>query len=247
MDKGLKRLRRRAWPSQRGVTMKRIACLLSFSMLLLGAFQGVAAAQQLSGLTGQLDGNSDPLDKVKNPKAKEKIDKAKEKVDKAEEEVDEALPGAEEPAKDVTNEVEDSADNVVEDSSEVAEDSVGTAGSVAGEPTQAGTTPSDISAPDSTASRTKPTRSTNQSGTGSKDASVAEPSDTDKVAAAGNTIESAPKNDERLAAPEADADESEGAILSSTGVQILVWLVLACLLIAIGAALVRRRRTGSRA
>jgi cobalamin biosynthesis Mg chelatase CobN len=197
--------------------MKRIACLLSFSLTLLGAFHGVAAAQQLSGLTGPLDGNSEPLDQVKKP------------VD------------------DVTNEVEDSADNVVEDSSEVAEDAGGTAGSVADEPTQGGTTPSDISAPGSNDSRTKLTRSTKQSGKGSKDASRAEPSDTDKVAAAGNTIESAPKNDERLAAPEADADESEGSILSSTGAQILAWLVLACLLIAIGAALVRRGRTGSRA
>ena len=263
----------------RDFTMKRIACLLSFSLILLGAFQGVAAAQQLSGLTGPFDGNSEPLDKVKNPKAKKKVDKAKKKVDKAKEkvdealpgaeepaddvtnevedsadnvvedssEVDEALPGAEEPADDVTNEVEDSADNVVEDSSEVAEESGSTAGSVADEPTQAGTTPSDISAPGSTASRTKLTRSTNQSGTGSKDASGAEPSDTDKVAAAGNNIESAPENDEQLVAPEADADESEGSVLSSTGAQILTWLVLACLLIAIGAALVRRGRTGSRA
>jgi len=214
--------------------MKRIAWLLSFSLILLGAFQGSATAQQLSGVTGTPDGNSDPLDKVKNPKAKENIDKAKK-------EVDEALPGAEEPVGDVTNEVEDSADNVVEDSSEVAEDSGGTAGSVADEPTQAGTTPSDISAPGSTASRTKLTKSTNQSGTGSKHASGAEPSDTDKVAAAGNTIESAPENDEQLAAPEADADESEGSLLSTTGAQILAWLVLACLLIATGVALVRRR------
>ena len=213
--------------------MKRIACLLSFSLVLLGAFHGVAAAQQLSGLTGQLDGDSDPLDKVKNPKAKEKVDKAKEKVDKV-------LPGVEEPD-DVTNEVEDSADNVVEDSSEVAEDPGGTAGSVADEPTQAGT---DISAPGSTDSRTRLTRSTNQSGTGSKHVSGAEPSDTDRVAAAGNTIESAPENDEQLAAPEADANESEGSVLSSTGAQILAWLVLACLLIAIGAALLRWRRTG---
>jgi LPXTG-motif cell wall-anchored protein len=180
--------------------MKRIACLLSFSLILLGAFHGVAAAQQL-------DGNSDPLDKVKN-------------------------------------EVEDSGDNVVEDSSEVAEDAGGTAGSVADEPTQAGTRPSDISAPGSNDSRTKLTRSTNQSGKGSKDASRAEPNDTDKVAAAGNTIESAPENDDQLAAPEADADESEGSILSNTGAQILAWLVLAGLLIALGAALVRRRRTG---
>ena len=136
------------------------------------------------------------------------------------------MPGAEEPVDDVTNEVEDSADNVVEDSSEVVEDAGGTAGSVADEPTQ-------------------DTRSTKQSGTDSKHASEPESKDTDKVAAAGNTIESAPENDE-LAAPEADADESEGSVLSSTGAQILAWLVLACLLIAIGAALVRRRRTGSR-
>jgi cobalamin biosynthesis Mg chelatase CobN len=220
--------------------MKRIACLLSFSLILLGFFQGSAAAQQLSGVTGPLDGNSDPLDKVKNPNAKEKVDKAKENIDKA-------LPSAEEPADDVSNEVEDSPDNVVEDSSEVAEDSGGTARSVADEPTQAGTTPSDISASGSTASGTKLTRSTKQSGTDSKHASGAEPSDTDKVAAAGNTIKSAPKNDEQLAASEADADESEGSVLSSTGAQILAWLVLACLLIAIGAALVRRSRTGSRA
>ena len=217
--------------------MKRIAWLLSFSLILLGAFQGVAAAQQLSGLTAPPDGNADPLDKVKNPKAKEKIDKAKEKVD-------EALPGAEEPADDVANEVEDSPDNVVEDSSEVAEDSGGTAGSVANEPTRAGTTPSDISAPGSTDSRTKLTRSTNQFGTGSK-ASGAEPSDSGKVAgAAVNTIESVQENAEQLAAPEADADESEGSVLSSTGAQILAWLVLECLLIAIGAALLKRRRTG---
>ena len=71
--------------------------------------------------------------------------------------------------------------------------------------------------------------------------------DTDKVAAAGNTIESVQENEEQLAAPEADADESEGSVLSSTGAQILAWLVLAGLLIAIGAALVGRRRTGSRA
>jgi hypothetical protein len=76
-------------------------------------------------------------------------------------------------------------------------------------------------------------------GTGSKDASGADPSDTDTVAAAGNTIESAPENDEQLAAPEADGDESEGSVLSSTGAQIMAWLVLACLLIAIGAALVK--------
>jgi cobalamin biosynthesis Mg chelatase CobN len=235
--------------------MKRIAWLLSFSLILLGAFQGVAAAQQLSGLTGQLDGNSDPLDKVKNPKAKEKVDKAKEKVDEAKEVVDEALPGAEAPADDVTNEVEnpadteveDSADNAVEDSSEIAEDSGSTAGSLADKPTQAGTAPSDISAPGSTDSMTKRTRSVNRSGTGSKEVSGAEPSDTDKVAAAGNTIESAPEKDGRLAAPKADANESEGLVLSSTGAQILAWLVLACLLIVIGAALVRRRRTGSRA
>jgi len=241
MDMGL----RCARPSQ-GASHERIAWLLSFSPILLGAFHGVAAAQQLSGPTGQLDGNSDPLDKVKNPKAKEKVSKAKEKVDKAEEDVGEALPGTEEPAEDVTNEVEDSADNVVEDSSEVAEGSGGSAGSVAGEPAQGGTTLSDISASGSTASRSKLTKSTKQSGTGSKGASGADPSDTDKVAAAGNTIESAPENDEQLAAPEA-GDESEGSVLSSTGAQIMAWLVLACLLIAIGAALVRRRRTGSHA
>jgi cobalamin biosynthesis Mg chelatase CobN len=204
--------------------MKRIAWLLSFSLILLGGFDGVAAAQ---------------LDKVQN--------KVKEEVDKAKEVVDEALPGAG-PAKDVTNEVENSADNVVKDSGEVAEDAGGTAGSVADEPTQAGTKPSDISAPGSNDSRTKLTRSTKRSGKGSKDASRAEPSDTEKVAAAGNTIASAPENDEQLAGPEADADESEGSGLSSTGAQILLaWLVLACLLIAIGAALVRRRRTVSRA
>jgi len=233
--------------------MKRIACLLSFSLILLGAFHGVAAAQQLSGLTGPLDGNSDPLDKVKNPKVdktkekvdktkekvdktKEKVDKTKEKVDKTKEKVDKAVPGAEEPAKDVTNEVEDSADNVVEDS-EVAEDSGGTAGSVADEPIEGGATPSGMGTPGSTDSRTKLTRSTNPLGTGSKDASGADPSDTDTVAAAGNTVESAPENDEQLAAPEADGDESEGSVLSSTGAQIMAWLVLACLLIAIGAAL----------
>jgi hypothetical protein len=219
--------------------MKRIACLLSFSLILLGASHGVAAGQQLSGATGPLDGSSDPLDKVKNPKAKEKVDKAKEVVD-------EVLPGTEAPADDVTNVVEDSADIVVEDSGEVAEDAGGTAGSVADEPTQAGTTQLDIRGPGSTASRTKLTRSTKQSGKGSKDASGSEPSDTDKVAAAGNTIGSAPENNEQLAAPEADADESEGSVLSSTGAQILAWLVLACLLIAIGAALVRWRRPGSR-
>jgi hypothetical protein len=216
--------------------MKRIACLLSFSLILLGAFYGVAAAQQLSGATGPLDGSSDPLDKVK--------DQVEEEVDKAKKVVDEALPRAKEPADDLTNEVEKPADNVVEDSGEVAEDAGNTAGSVADEPTQAGTRPSDISAPGSTTSRTKLTRPTNQSGTGSKDESGAEPSDTDKVAVAGNSIEPAPENDEQLVAPEADADE--GSVLSSTGAQILVSLVLACLLIAIGAALIRRRRTGSR-
>jgi cobalamin biosynthesis Mg chelatase CobN len=227
MDKGLDD----ANDHRRGLHMKRIAWLLSFSLILLGALQGVAAAQ--------LSGDSDPLDKVKNPTAKEKVDKAKEVVD-------EALPGTEAPADDVANELEDSADNVVEQSGEVAEDAGGTAGSVADEPTQAGTTSSDVSASGS-ASKTKLTRSNKRSGTGSKDGSGAEPTDTDKVAAAGNTIGSAPENDEQLAAPEADADESEGSILSSTGAQILAWLVLACLLIAIGAALVRRSRTGSRA
>ena len=133
------------------------------------------------------------------------------------------------------------ADNVVEDSGEVAEDAGNTAGSVTDEATQAGT---DISAPGSNDSRTKLTRSSKQSGAGSKDLS-GEPSDTDKVAAAGNAIEPAPENDEQLAAPEGDADE--GSVLSNTGAQILVSLVLACLLIAIGVALVRRRRTGSRA
>jgi hypothetical protein len=241
----------------KGFHMKAIASLLSFSLILLGAFHEVAAALQLSELTGPPDGNSDSLDKVKNPKAKEKVDKAKDKVDKAEEEVDKAeeevdkakeevdetMPGAEEPVDDVTNEGEDPADNVVEDSSEVAEDPGGTAGSVAGEPTQAGTTPSDISAPGSGDSTTKLTRSTGQSGTGSKDASVGESSDIDKVAAAGNAIESAPENDEQLAAPEAGGDEPEGSILSGTGAQILAWLILACVLIALGAALVGRRRT----
>ena len=234
----------------KGLQMKAIACLLSLSLILLGAFHEVAAAQQLSELTGPPDGNSDPLDKVKNPKAKDKVDQAKDKVDqakdkvdKAEEEVDETLPGAEEPVDDVTNEGEDPADNVVGDSSEIAEDSGRTAGSVADEPTQAGTTPSDTSAPSSTDPRTKLTRSTGQSGTGSKDASVGESSDIDKVAAAGDSIESAPENDEQLAAPEAGGDESEGSILSGTGAEILAWLVLACLLIALGAALVRRRRT----
>ncbi len=214
--------------------MKRIAYLLSFSLILLGAFHGVAAAQQLGGLTGPLDGISDPLDKVK--------DKVEEEVDKAKEVVDEALPGAGELVDEVTNEVEDSAGNLAGDSSEGAEDSGGTPGSVADEPTQAGTKPSDISAPGSTDSRTKLTRSTNQFGTGSK-ASGAEPSDSDKVAAAGNSMESAPENDEQLVAPEADGEESEGSVLSSTGAQILAWLLLACLLIAIRAELVRRRRT----
>jgi len=213
---------------RKGLHMKKIACLLSFSLILLGALDGVAAAQQLSGPTGPPDGSAGPLDRVKNPKANEVVDKAKEVVD-------EASPGAGAPADDVRNEVEDS--------SEVAEDWGGNAGAVADEPTQAGTTPSDISAPGST----KLTGSTNQTGTGSKDASGAEPSDTEKVAAAGNRIESAPENDEQLAAPEADADESEGSVFSSTGAQILAWLVLACLLMAIGAALVRRSRTGSRA
>ena len=225
--------------------MKRIAWLLSFSLILLGAVQGVAAGQQLSGRS---DGNYDPLDKVENPKAKEKLDKAKEKLDKAKEKVDKAKekvdkakekvnesPSDETSVDDVTDEVEKPADNMVKDSSEVAEDSGSSKESAADESTQSGT---DISAPGASASKTKLNRSTHQSGTASWDASGAESSDTDKVSAAGNTIESAPENDEQPAAPEADADESEGSVLSSTGAQILAWVVLAFLLIAMGVSLV---------
>ena len=219
--------------------MKRIACLLSCTLILLWAFHGVTAAQQLPGPTGPLPGNSDLLDKVKNPKAEEKVDEAEEKVDQV-------LPDAEEPVDDVTNEVENSADKVVKDVSEVAKDSAGTAGPVADEATQArAPTPSrpDKAALGSSTARTKLATSTNQSGTGSKDAPGAESSDTDKVAAAGNTIGSAQVKGEQLAAPEADDEESEGSGLSRTGAQVLAWLVLACLLMAIGAALVWRGRT----
>jgi hypothetical protein len=226
--------------------MKRIACLLSFSLILLGASHGVAAGQQLSGATGPLDGSSDPLDKVKNPKAKEKVDKAKEKVDKAKEKVDKVLPSVEEPVDDVTNEVEKSADEVVKDVGEVAKDSAGTAGPVADEPTQPW--PPTPARPDIAAlgfsAATELASSTNQSGTGSKDALGAEPSDFDEVVAAVNTIESAQVKGEQLAAPETDVDESEGSGLARTGAQVLAWLVLACLLMAIGATLVWRGRTG---
>ena len=125
----------------------------------------------------------------------------------------------------------------------------GTAGHVADEPTQPwAPTPSkpDIAALGFSATA-KLASSTNQSGTGSKDALGAEPSDTDKVVAAGNTIESAQVQGEQFAAPEIDVDESEGSGLARTGAQVLAWLVLACLLMAIGAALVWRGRTGWRA
>ena len=215
--------------------MKRIACLLSCTLILLWAFHGVTAAQQLPGPTGPLPGNPDLLDKVKNPKADEKVDQV--------------LPDAEEPVDDVTNEVENSADKVVKDVSEVAKDSAGTAGPVADEATQArAPTPSrpDEAALGSSTARTKLATSTNQSGTGSKDAPGAESSDTDKVAAAGNTIGSAQVKGEQLAAPEADDEESEGSGLSRTGAQVLAWLVLACLLMAIGATLVWRGHASDR-
>jgi cobalamin biosynthesis Mg chelatase CobN len=211
--------------------MKRIACLLSCSLSLLWAFQGVTAAQQLTGVTGQLDGNSDPLDNVTNPKAKEKIDKAKEKVD-------EVSPGVEEPVDEGANEVEKSADEVVED---VAGDAKGAAGT----PGQA-STPSkpDRAAPGSSNAGTKRASAPKQSGTASRVAPGAEPTDSDKVAAAGNTIRSAQVKGDQLARPEADVDQSEGSVLSSTGAQVLAWLLLACLLMVIGVALVWRRRTG---
>jgi hypothetical protein len=216
--------------------MKRIACLLSCSLILLWAFHGVTAAQQLTGLTGPLDGDSGPLGKITKA--------TKEKVD-------EVLPSVEEAVDDVINEVENSTDKVVKDVSEVAKDSAGTegsgtegsgtegsddtAGSVAEEPTQArAPTPSklEIGAPGSSDAGKKLAGSTKQSGTGSKDAPGAEPSDTDNVAAAGDTIESAQMKDQQLAAPEADVDQSEELGLSSTGAQVVALLVLASLLIA---------------
>ena len=217
--------------------MKRIACLLSCSLILLWAFHGVTAAQQLTGLTGPLDGDSDPLGTVTKA--------AKEKVD-------EVVPGVEEAVDDVINEVETSTDKVVKDVSEVAKDlagtggplgaagSDGTAGSGAEEPTGAEAPTSakrELDAPGSSGAGKELAQSTNQSGTGSKDAPGAEPSETDKVAVAGDTIESALVKDEQLAVPEVDVDQSEESGLSSTGAQVLVLLVLACLLIA------KRRRT----
>jgi hypothetical protein len=211
--------------------MKRIACLLSCSLILLWAFHGVTAAQQLTGLTEPLDGDSGPLGEITKA---------------TEEKVDEVLPSVEEAVDDVIDEVENSTDKVVKDVSEVAKDSAGTegslgkegsdgtAGSVAEEPTQARAPASsklEIGAPGSSDAGKELASSTKQSGAGSKDAPGAEPSDTDNVSAAGDTIESARVKDQQPA-PEADVDQSEESGLSSTGAQVVALLVLASLLIA---------------
>ncbi|MPZ90657.1 MAG: hypothetical protein GEU68_03345 [Actinobacteria bacterium] len=235
--------------------MKRVACLAASFLVVFWASSGPAAAQSLSGLDGPLDevvGElSNPLDKVKKP------------VDEVVEDVEKVLDPVTKPVENITKEVDEVVDEVAKEVTEVAKNSGGSAGSV-------DDTPAPGPAPDSVAPPARSTpassstgssdaddrvagttnragRTSNRSGRASKGGRGGPEGDTEEVAAAGNTIEPAQVKGTQIIAPATEAEESEGSGLSRTGVQVLTWLILACLLLGAGYAFVWRGRARVRA
>lgn len=253
--------------------MKKVAYLLSFFLILFWASAGFAVAQPLSELTGPLD---KVVDKVSNPvdKVKDVVDKVKQPIDKTVSSLPDpikkpldktvsSLPNPiKKPVDNVTKEVEKVIDKVVNDVGEVAKDPAGAAGAVgdktkpapalgsapASAQSKPGSSAAGNSASGASATKTKVARTTKQSSK-AKRANRADPArDTEQVAASGHTIEPAEVKGTQIIAPATDDGESEGSGgLSLTGVQILTWLMLACWLVGMGAAIVWRGRTQVRA
>jgi len=228
--------------------MKKAVALGSF-LILFWVFSGVAAAQSLSGLTGPLDEVVDtvtgPVDQVTAP-----VYKVKEVFDKVTNPVTEALPAP----------IKDPVDNVVKDVGKTVDSVVNDVTNKAAAPTKnapdtsvTGGNPSDgpgsaqatnRSASGTSATKTKAARTSRDSGKSSRGANRSEPGrDTEQVAAAGNTIEPGEVKGTHIIAPATDVEDSQGSGLSLTGVQILTWLILACLLMGAGAALFQGGRT----
>jgi hypothetical protein len=221
--------------------MKRVVLLGSF-LVLFCASPGMAAAQSLDGLTDPLQ---DAVDKVTNP-----VDKVKEVIDEVKKPVEKGLPPLADPVKKPVEDVGRAVDKVVKDVTDIAKNPSGVAESPAGGgsdapnlDSSAGTGAAGGSKEDGSASgASAPRRASEGSAKVSKGTKSRPARDTEQVVAAGNTIEPGEVRGTQIVAPASDADEGEGSGLSITGVQILTWLILACGLLAAGAAFVRGGR-----
>ena len=241
--------------------MKRLNFLLTSLLVLFWAFPGPAAAQSSGGLGGPLD---KVVDKAADPGKvlEDAVDEVKKPVDKAVDEVKKpvdkavtSLPGpVKKPVENVTKEVDQVVKSVTGAAKNSAEapgavvDNAGQ-GSAVGEAAAAGDSKPDHSDSVNSATWATGTRVAAGKSTGAtKGTSRAESArDTEEVAAAGNAIEPAQVKGVQIVAPATEVEDSEGSGLSHTGVQILSWLFLACLLVGAGMALARRGRARVRA
>jgi hypothetical protein len=239
--------------------MKRVVSLVSF-LILFWVFSGVAAAQSLTGLTGPLDGVVDKttspvdkvVDKVTSPvdKVTSPVDKVKEVVDKVTKPVTDALPAPiKNPVDKVVKDVGKAVDNVVKDVTDTGNKAAAPVKNAPLPGVNSDDNPNNTpevgsgldrstNRPASSASQTKAASTLKSSGKSSRGANRPEPArDTEQVAAAGNSIEPGEVRGTHIISPASDAEGSEGSGLSLTGVQILLWLILAAGLVGAGAAL----------
>jgi hypothetical protein len=218
--------------------MKRVVLLVTF-LVISCASPGMAAAQSLDGLTDPL---KDVVDKVSNP-----LDKVKDVVDEVTKPVVNALPPVVDPIKKPVADVGKAVDNVVKDVTDAAKVPSGADNSTGGSDApslspSAGNAPTtggartEHSASGASATETKVARTSGGSAKVSKGANTQPAHDTQQVAAAGNTIEPGEVKGSQIVAPATEVDRGGGSGLSLTGVQILTWLIVACGLVAAGAA-----------
>jgi hypothetical protein len=221
-----------------GVHMKRV--LLVPFLVVFCASPGIAAAQSLDGLTDPL---KDAVDKVSNPS-----DNVKDVVDEVTKPVVNALPPVVDSLKNPVADVGKAADNVVKDVTDAAKvpsgaDNPATGGSdapslspSAGNAPSSGGARTEHSASGASATETKIARTSGGSAKVSKGANSQPAHDTQQVAAAGITIKQGEVKGSQIGAPATDVDEGGASGLSLTGAQILTWLIVACGLLAAGAA-----------
>jgi hypothetical protein len=219
--------------------MKRVVLIVSFFVVFC-ASPGMAATQSLDGLTDPL---KDVVDKATNP-----LDKVKDVVDEVMKPVVEALPPVVDPLKKPVADVGKAVDNVVKDVTDGAKvpsgsDKPATGGSdapslspSAGNAPTTGGARTEHSASGASATETKVGRTSGGPAKVSKGANTQLAHDTQQVVAAGNTIEPGEVKGSQIVAPATEVDRGGGSGLSLTGVQILTWLIVACGLVAAGAA-----------
>jgi hypothetical protein len=225
--------------------MKKVVLLGSF-LVLFCASPGMAAAQSLDGRTDPLE---DVVDEVTNP-----VDKVKEVIDEVKKPVEKGLPSLADPVRKPVEDIGKAVDKVVKGVTDVAKNPSGVAESPAGGGSDAlnpdssvggtgaiGGSKADGSASGASATRATAARASGGSAKVSKGNSRPE-RDTEQVVAAGNTIEPGEVRGTQIVASASDGDEGEGSGLSITGLEILTWLILACGLLAAGAAFVRGGR-----